>query len=526
MSQKMSDLINEAVAADLRRDWWYKKGEATFNPTLPDMRKPEAIEDYILSGWMPEEPFITPRDKVTFIGCCFGTSLLNHMKTLDYADPGEIDTTFIPISETLATSFAMRQMFEWEFDGVKPSLEALKGNRAMEINFTDSLWKGTLQRLSETDVFILQVSSAEVWYDEPTGAVVWRETPGANPQRQKFRMSTAEENRANFLTIHDIVRRHRPHAKIILMLSPIPMIATYRPQSCITATTVSKAAVRVAMDEAWREVGHEGRLLYCPFYEVIMDGFGASPYGGHFNGDRRHINDTALDYLLRLFEAHYCKVRTLSRPIIEAYVDAKVSAIELPQELIAAAERGDRRAIQKLIDQYEGNDDEPAADLVAAYAAQRFKSESPQTASATLVEHDWSKRDLVWQVCSNGEPIGAAPQTMSVPAQAWAYGVRSEAVEAEGDDDLWVRVRLEAVTGQIGVLLTRPDGSSLSGVDRVVRPEEGLRSVDLLLHGDDGPGHVILRNCDPEGSPGSVRVLDITVKPVAVTAPARRLLPA
>jgi hypothetical protein len=86
MTQKHSEQIKEAVAADLRRDFWYKAGEATFNPSLPDVRGPRAVEDHILTGWMPAESFINPGTRVTFIGCCFGSSLLNHLKTLDYGE--------------------------------------------------------------------------------------------------------------------------------------------------------------------------------------------------------------------------------------------------------------------------------------------------------------------------------------------------------------------------------------------------------------------------------------------------------
>jgi hypothetical protein len=43
MTQKHSEFIKDAVAADLRRDFWYRAGQATFNPTLGDMREPRAI---------------------------------------------------------------------------------------------------------------------------------------------------------------------------------------------------------------------------------------------------------------------------------------------------------------------------------------------------------------------------------------------------------------------------------------------------------------------------------------------------
>jgi GSCFA family len=543
MTQKHSDFIKEAVAADLRRDFWYRAGEATFNPTLPDMREPRAIEDHILAGWMPPEPFINPRTRVTFIGCCFGSSLLDHVKTLDYSEPGDIDTQFMPISETLSTSFAMRQMFEWQFEGVKPDRALVKGNRLMEINFSDELWMHSLDRLADTDVFILMISSAEIWYDEPSGGVTWRETPGAHPTRQKFRTSTFEENRANLRTIYDVVRRHRPQAKIILMLSPIPMIATHRPQSCIVANTVSKAVIRAAMDEVWREVAEEGHLLYCPFYEVIQEGFGANPYGGHYNGDRRHINDQALDYLIRLFEAYYCQVRTMSRPVLQAYVAARVSTADLPADVAQTMAGGDPAAIRALIEHYAAVDDQPMADLVALYAAgeaPEFVYRTDRTAvripiepkgcgarpvtaasaaddvrppsPAAIVEddEDWKVFDLLWQGLPSLEYQGYAPRVLTMPDVAWDYGASSAVVRAREDADLLLRLRLRALDGVAGVMLIRPDGSPLPAPEHRVSPEDGWVAVELRLRGQDGHAHILLRNFDCDGVAVQVEVQEVS----------------
>jgi hypothetical protein len=552
MTQKHSDHIKEAVAADLRRDFWYKAGEATFNPNLPDMREPRAIEDQILAGWMPSEPFINPDAKVTFIGCCFGSSLLDHLKTLDYAAPGDIDTQFMPISETLSTSFAMRQMFEWRFEGMKPDRVLVKGNRLMEINFSDELWMHSLDRLAVTDVFILMISSAEIWYDEPSGGVTWRETPGAHPTRQKFRTSTVAENRANLRAIYDVVRRHRPQAKIILMLSPIPMIATYRQQSCIVANTVSKAVIRAAMDEVWQEVGADGHLLYCPVYEVIQEGFGANPYGGHYNGDRRHINDRALDHLIRLFEAYYCQVRTLSTPILQSYVTARADTGDFPDHLKKALERADPAEIRALTDHYAAIDDQPMANLLALYAegeAPGFVYRTDRMAIRPPVEAatpaspadaaqrppprqtakddgDWRVTDLLWQRLPSLEYQGYAPEVLPIPATAWDYGATSAPLCAPEGVDLQMRVRLRVLEGVAGVLLIRPDGSPLPVKEHRVSPEDGWIDVAFQVSAKDGPVHFLLRNFDSEGVAGQVEVQEVSRRWAQPAAPSVSAAPA
>jgi hypothetical protein len=551
MTRKLSDFIKDGVAADLRRDFWYKAGAATFNPTLADMREPRAIEDQILAGWMPAEPFIDPSTRVTFIGCCFGSSLLDHLKTLDFQETGSIDTEFMPISETLSTSFAMRQMFEWQFEGIKPDPALIKGNRLMEINFSDELWLDSLARLAVTDVFILMISSAEIWYDEPSGGVTWRETPGAHPTRQKFRTSTVEENRANLRTIYDVVRRHRPQAKIILMLSPIPMIATYRPQSCIVANTVSKAVIRAAMDEVWREVGDD-HLLYCPFYEVIHEGFGANPYGGHYNGDHRHINDRALDYLLNLFEAYYCRVRTMSQPVLQSYVTARVGTGDLPADFPETVSQADPATIQALVDRYEAIDDQPMANLTALYAAGEpsgfiYRTErmtipapfeplverpAPRAAgngrAAIDEDGDWKVFDLLWQHLPSLEYQGYAPAVLAIPATAWDYGATSAAVRAREGADVMLRLRLRVLASAAGVMLIHPDGSRLPGPEHRIFPEDGWSTVELHHRWEDGDAHILLRNFDCDGVAGHVEVQEVTrrwAEPVPAGSPAAQTNP-
>jgi hypothetical protein len=122
-----------------------------------------------------------------------------------------------------------------------------------------------------------------------------------DPSRHKFRVSSVMENRANIRAIYDLIRKYRAEAKLIYTLSPIPLIATFRQQSCITANSISKAVLRAAIHEVYREVVNDGHFYYWPSYEIVLEGLGASPYGGHFHGNRRHVNGAILDYVMRLF---------------------------------------------------------------------------------------------------------------------------------------------------------------------------------------------------------------------------------
>jgi hypothetical protein len=503
--------IEEAIKADWRHSPWYRQGEALFNPSMADMRGPDGLERHLLSGWRPPAPVIGPQTRLTLIGGCFCDALAGHLRGLDAAAP--IDAAFLPINETLGTSFALRQLFEWEFEGVKPDPALLKGNRALDINFHDALWKPTLARLQETDVFFLLVSSAEIWCDAPTGAVLWREVPGANADRQQLRTSTVAENLDNLREIHRLIRKHRPQAKVIYALSPIPMIATYRREGAIAANTVSKAVMRAAMDELYREARDDGHTFYFPYYEAVLEGFGATPYGGHFNGDRRHVNDLALDFVTHQFQSFYCTTAAPDAALFDALLRAKVSTQDLPASIVQAADAGDRRALQHLINEYVRTDDQPMAQTVARYAAQSL----PEPAAEP--ETDWTPCDLAWQLLPSLAWAGPAPQVFRLPDVAWAYGAASAAVTAEAGKHLLIRVRMRVLAGVAGVMLIRPDGSALSDRDIPVRPEDGWVEAELRVYPADGPAHVLLRNYDCDGVAGQVEVESVHERRTVCAAP-------
>ena len=60
--------------------------------------------------------------------------------------------------------------------------------------------------------------------------------------------STVDENEANIVRIVELIRSVNPSAPIVLTLSPVPLLATFRGRSCVTADAVSKAALRMAID--------------------------------------------------------------------------------------------------------------------------------------------------------------------------------------------------------------------------------------------------------------------------------------
>ena len=81
-------------------------------------------------------------------------------------------------------------------------------------------------------------------------------------------MSTTAENSDNLARIRELIRDVKPTAPIIFTLSPVPLMATFRPVSCVTASSVSKAILRVSIDELMRTFSADDRLLYLQSYGI------------------------------------------------------------------------------------------------------------------------------------------------------------------------------------------------------------------------------------------------------------------
>ena len=314
---------------------WFRGEHTNFNPTLAKMAATDAAMSFVLDGWIPEAPEIDPDTRITAFGSCFAVNISNWLSRRNFRVLNKSDEDakayVVTMGEGMVNSFVIRQQFEWAWENKVFEQALWHGSKAEEFGYDEAVRLETKKLFDETEVFILTFGLSEVWYDEPTGNVFWRTIPkdAYDPDRHKFRVASVEENRENIRAIYDLIRRHRPDAKIIVTLSPVPLIATFRDVSCIAANSVSKASLRVAIDEVVRAVRDEGHMFYWPSYELITDVF-RNP----FKPDRRHMPGEILDHVMRLFEVAWCRGTPITEAeLLESWVRANVRAGNLPADL-------------------------------------------------------------------------------------------------------------------------------------------------------------------------------------------------
>jgi hypothetical protein len=301
---------------------FYRGPNAHFHPTDESLSREGAIGEYVLAGWAPERPFITPSTPIVAFGSCFAANVSNYLFGRGYnvLTKRSSASYVASMGDGIVNTYAVRQQFEWAWESRQPSVELWHGYDAAAFGYDESTRLATRALFDAAEVFIITLGLSEVWYDEPTGEVFWRAVPAAkhDAARHRFRVTTVDENQANLSAIEGLIRRYRPDARLILTLSPVPLTATFRDVSCVTANAVSKAILRVAIDQFLRGLSSSRGACYFPSYEIVT-----TMFQNAFMEDRKHPHQHVLDLNMKTFERFFCVDGATDRELSDAFDRAR-----------------------------------------------------------------------------------------------------------------------------------------------------------------------------------------------------------
>ena len=338
---------------------WYRGESCNFNPNAENLESADAVLRHVVGSWAPPEPLIGPTTAVCAFGSCFAEHISAWLAESNFnvltKQSGEAETTYVVrFGEGLVNSYALLQQFEWAFENKVNEAPLWHGYTTEQFGYDEKIRQRTRDMFDRSDVFILTLGLSEVWYDEKTGGVFWRAVPQKHfdPSRHKFRVSTVEENKQNLRRIYQLIRQYRPSAKIIFTMSPIPLVATFRPVTCITANSASKAILRAALDELIREVVAEGHAYYWPSYEIVLDVF-----NDRWHDDRRHVRRQILDYVMTVFERAWCKDIKPRYTMAQAWIAAKSADGSYPQGLPKFLEKGQVEGVRRVLEGLENREE-------------------------------------------------------------------------------------------------------------------------------------------------------------------------
>ncbi|MBL0372281.1 GSCFA domain-containing protein [Rhizobium sp. KVB221] len=304
----MSDFIKYEQDGQVKKTTYtfFRGDTANFHPTDESLTRSGFLRDYVVNGLLPDVPPISKETPIVPFGSCFASNIQQYLVDRGYNVLTKTGRkNYISwMGDGMVNTFAILQQFEWAWEGKVPQVDLWHGYKAEVFGYDEAVRQSTVDMLNECDVFIITLGLSEVWFDEPTQSVFWRAVPKENfdPARHKFRVSSVAENSSNLERIRLLIRKYRPDARLIFTLSPVPLTATFRDMSCISANAVSKSVLRAAIDEFMQgPAGTDTYTHYFPSYEVVT-GLFMSP----FMEDRKHPHAHVIDINMRIFEKYFC----------------------------------------------------------------------------------------------------------------------------------------------------------------------------------------------------------------------------
>jgi hypothetical protein len=276
---------------------------------------------------------ISADDKIATAGSCFAQHIARTMRAAQFkvldVEPGPLGLApgeygFGLYSARYGNIYQARALLElakeafgqtsptgwvWQrggkyFDAFRQSVEP--GGYSSEAEVTGHR-KQHLRRVralfEDMDVFVFTLGLTEAWLHKREGYVV-SSAPGvvADPactDDYLFHNFTQIEVLSDLQCFLELVRQYNSSFRMILTVSPVPLVATAETDHVLTATVYSKSVLRAVAGEL---AAGDDCVAYFPSYELIT---GALARGQYFEENMRSVKPEGVAYVMQHFlEAH------------------------------------------------------------------------------------------------------------------------------------------------------------------------------------------------------------------------------
>jgi hypothetical protein len=188
-------------------------------------------------------------------------------------------------------------------DPFRPQIEpAGHASRAEVIEARKPHLQAVRRMLRRVEVFVFTLGLTESWRARADGAV-FPLAPGVvagemDPAAYEFVNFSTAEVLADLHAFHAALRAINPGVKLVLTVSPVPLVATYEPRHVLVSTVASKSILRAAAEEFCRAVPE---CWYFPSYEIVT---GPQARGTAFGPDLREVTEATVARVMSLFLRH------------------------------------------------------------------------------------------------------------------------------------------------------------------------------------------------------------------------------
>ncbi|MGD9543895.1 MAG: GSCFA domain-containing protein [Methylocystis sp.] len=246
-------------------------------------------------------------------------------------------------------------------DPFRPQIQPGAFNSARELEYDRERHFDAVRRAFETlDVFVFTLGLTELWRSREDGAA-FPLCPGVSggeysSARHEFVNLGVDDVVSDMTAFIERLRGVNPGARIILTVSPVPLVATAEPRHVLMSTMYSKSALRVACDMLARA---QDQVAYFPSYEIVAGGYASTDY---FAPDRRSVTQEGVAHVMRVFDRHFIKRNTAGEALRGALRALAPSRAVSTEDPIAAAMRlmCDEEALSLERIEASGRDDAPA----------------------------------------------------------------------------------------------------------------------------------------------------------------------
>jgi hypothetical protein len=272
-------------------------------------------------------PLLVKSDRIMSAGSCFASNLVPFLESagFTYLRTEEPHPYFRAMPENLGyrnftaaygNIYTARQFVQlidraygrftpeedrWHLDGAvvdpfRPGLRYPAGSDAEFDVLTAQHLAAVREGVETATVLVFTLGLTEAWRSSVDGAV-YPACPGTiagefDPERHEFHNFSASEVTDDLRAICDRLHNVNPDLRLILTVSPVPLVATATDSHVVVATTQSKAILRVAAGEIAEE---RSNVAYFPAYEIV-----SGPQAPHdfYEEDRREVSSRAVEAVM------------------------------------------------------------------------------------------------------------------------------------------------------------------------------------------------------------------------------------
>lgn len=278
---------------------------------------------------------ITRRDKVATAGSCFAQHIAEWLKKAgfnyfvvekkpDGMDSHQAETNgFGVFSARYGNVYTVRQLVQlfdrafglfnpeiapWRkgdgyVDPFRPTIPPGGYSTKEEVMDAQSAHLALVRRMfQELDVFVFTLGLTECWEYIPDGAILPL-APGVaggemDWDKYRFRNFTKDEVQKDLEMFVDKLNEVNPGARVVLTVSPVPLMATFEDRHVLVSTTVSKSILRVVAEEV---SSAKSNVFYFPSYEIITGNYNR---GSYYESDLREVSERGVAHVMELFLRH------------------------------------------------------------------------------------------------------------------------------------------------------------------------------------------------------------------------------